>query len=331
MSDPVSRGANKLLEATTQTGTGAAISGDPVRVDIIDPSSSVIVTDGVPTNPSLGHYSYTYPVPVNAPLGVWTAHWTATINGAPVSIDDLFEVVLAGEIEVPPGSSIPGHTIDEWRAKVGHLLRDVAGVDLMLVHIDEAGLEPAFADFARDYPYRPTVDVASAGTAFLPVPSAWVQGRSRITGIEYPIGQNPPSALDQTSWAVARSPTNVAIDTILLLDAVVPIGSSARVTFEAPSWPFPDDDAASDQIDNIGFEAVASLAGAKCLYSLAAEAARNRDGALPTDLVAGDDRVRDLLAVAARLESTYQRLLGLDSDDRPERKRVGTIHVTVPS
>lgn len=224
-----------------------------------------------------------------------------------------------------------GHTIGEWRDKVAHLFRDASGRDLSASQIDEAGLEPAFADFATDFPYRPIAEVTSTGTAFLPVPEGWVQGRSRITGIEYPVAQNPPSVLDPVSWVVVRSPDDVTVYAILMLSEIVPDGSTARITFEVPTWPFPGDDAATDPIDGIGFEAVAALATAKCLYSLAAEAARNRDGAMSTDHFGGTDRVSDLMEIATRYESTYQRLMGLDARDRPERKRVGTIRLTVPT
>lgn len=223
-----------------------------------------------------------------------------------------------------------GHTIDQWRAKVAHLVRDASGRDLSPVQIDEAGLAPAFADLATDYPYRTTVEVTSTGTAFLEAPAGWVRGRSRITGIEYPIGENPPSALDPVSWTVVRSPGDVAVDNVLLLDDTIPNGAMARVSFEAPSWPFPDD-ATADVIDDVGFEAVCALATAKCLYTLGAEAARKVSASLPTNVVGGTGRVSDLMEIAKRFESTYQRLLGLDASDRPERKRVGTIRLTVPS
>lgn len=117
---------------TSQVGQGATATfldanftsaGDPVDpvsplVDIIDALGVEVVTNAVPTRLALGHFTYPSPgyvVSPTAPLGVWRAHWTGTINGSPVASDDLFQVVVAGAIGFDPTTSA------ELRLRLGDL------------------------------------------------------------------------------------------------------------------------------------------------------------------------------------------------------------------
>jgi hypothetical protein len=83
-----------------------------------------LATNVVPERLSLGRYQYPAPgfaVASYAPLGIWKASWSASINGSPVSQDDYFQVVVAGEIDfIPSGTAwITGAqlvTDSRWRA-----------------------------------------------------------------------------------------------------------------------------------------------------------------------------------------------------------------------
>jgi hypothetical protein len=75
-------------------------------VDVINPSSVVVVNNAVPTRLSLGHYYYPYTPAVDAPLGSWSLLWTGTIHDAPVSGTDTFTVVEPGEVSFDAVSAL---------------------------------------------------------------------------------------------------------------------------------------------------------------------------------------------------------------------------------
>ena len=105
MTSKIGRGDTITLTAQFLDGTGAAVDGGTVLVDIIDPSDVEQVTDASPTsNPSTGYYTYDHAVGIADDLGVWTAHWTGTVNGVPVSGDGFFEVVAAGTVVAGGGA-----------------------------------------------------------------------------------------------------------------------------------------------------------------------------------------------------------------------------------
>lgn len=100
MTDRWGRGSTATLTAYfREGGSGVLIDAAPVLVDIIDPDDIVVVTDAAPTtNPSTGTYTYSYAIAAGAKLGVWTARWSGVVNDVPVSGEDPFEVVAAGEV-----------------------------------------------------------------------------------------------------------------------------------------------------------------------------------------------------------------------------------------
>lgn len=98
MAQTVGQGGTIVLDAIFMDGSGTLVNAAPVLVDIINPANTQLVTDGVPTNPSVGTYNYSYTVAGLAPLGLWKAHWTGVINGVAVQGDDFFEVIAAGSI-----------------------------------------------------------------------------------------------------------------------------------------------------------------------------------------------------------------------------------------
>lgn len=79
------------LPAEFFSGTEPTDPASP-RVDIVDPSGAVVVTNGVPVRERKGIYRFNYAVPASAPTGTWEAIWNATIDGSRVSASDLFEV-----------------------------------------------------------------------------------------------------------------------------------------------------------------------------------------------------------------------------------------------
>ncbi len=117
MPQVVGRGGAIVLEAAFYDGAGNLVAPITPRVDIYNPSDVLVLNNGVPDLISLGRYEFTYDVPVDAPLGLWKALWTGTINGTLVEGEDFFTVVAAGVID--PGAAVPWITVEEANALTG--------------------------------------------------------------------------------------------------------------------------------------------------------------------------------------------------------------------
>lgn len=202
-----------------------------------------------------------------------------------------------------------GHKLHEWTTKVAHLIRDAAGKDIN-VDLEIVGLRPAFAQFSTDRPYELVVESVGAGSSYFDLPLGWVEGVSSLASVEYPARANPPSRLDDVSWRIVRKTTDPTVKQVLLLDRSPTASEYVWFTFSAP-WPYPDNDETTDQISDIGFEAVGALAASFCLTSLAAEAARSRSASIPTNYVDGARRAQTLVDAAATYRDVYNRFLGL--------------------
>jgi hypothetical protein len=203
-----------------------------------------------------------------------------------------------------------GQTITAWQTRVREMIRDAAAIDCPGPTITELGIRPAISQFSIDHPRRAAVDVAAVGR-YVPLPSeadGWQHGWSVVQQLEAPAGQTPPAVLLDTDWQSVRDPADPAVQRILIPAAVE--NEQVRVVYTA-AWPMPAGDAALDLIPSIGFDAVCSLAAAMCCTGLASEAARDRQGAMPSDFVDGADRARDLLDAATAFRTLYLTFVGL--------------------
>lgn len=202
-----------------------------------------------------------------------------------------------------------GKTLTEWTDQVEELLRDAGNVDVSTAQVQTVGIDPALAQFSVDRPYEDVVESAGAGSAYLTLPSDWSEGFSRVVAIEYPARQNPPEYIDDQAFAVVRDQTTVGTRRILL-DGYTPSASEyVRVTFTRP-YPTPTATAGDDLVPPAAFHAVAALAASFLCNHLAAQAARNREGAFPTDYTLGDDRVRMLRNIGLGYRDVYLAFLG---------------------
>jgi hypothetical protein len=205
-----------------------------------------------------------------------------------------------------------GRTLDAWATQVQRIVKDGAGLDVTESDALDVGVRPALAQFSIDRPRRAVIEAVGDTTAYVALPDTddgWVPGFSWVDRIEYPARENPPVWLDAQSWELTRSVDDVDIEQVVLYDARPAASEHVRVVFFT-SWPTPDQTAATDKVDDVGFHAVTHLAASLCLHHLAAEAARSRSGALPTAFVDGDRRSRELREQAKAIRSVYDSYLG---------------------
>jgi hypothetical protein len=205
-----------------------------------------------------------------------------------------------------------GQTLVAWTSRTQLLLRDSGAIDVDATLVAEVGVKPAIAQFSIDRPRMAAVDV-TASARFLPFPTeaqGWIEGFSTVQRIEAPAGLADPRPLADGDWSATRDPANAAVARILIAAGVA--GETCRIMFTS-AWPTPTATAADDLIGSIGFNAVTSLAAAMVLTALSAEAARDRQGAMPTDFVSGSDRARMFLDAAAAQRVIYHTFIGLGS------------------
>lgn len=203
-----------------------------------------------------------------------------------------------------------GQTLSTWTGQVQNLILDGAGVDVDLLQVVDVGVVPALAQFSIDKPRWTAVDITASGR-YLPLPASaagWVEGFSTIISIDAPAGQTPPDRLLDSDWELTRDPATPATPRVLLPAANA--GDLCRVVFTT-SWPTPDHLAGTDLLGPVPFQAVTALAAAMVCASMASLAARDRQGALPTDFVDGSDRARQLLDAAQAWRTVYQTFIGL--------------------
>lgn len=175
----VGRGGTITLEATFQEGSGALVDPTTPRVDLIDPVDTEVVTDAVPTQDAVGLYHYDYEVPVDAPLGVWTAHWTGVINGSPVADDDSFEVTEAGVIEFP-GVGWP--TLEELASYLQTTITEQADIDRAELALELAiGEVQAYTGQRIEYVGDETVTLDGSGSPVVLLPEIPVVEVASVT------------------------------------------------------------------------------------------------------------------------------------------------------
>jgi len=100
----VEQGRTIRLPADFFSGDIPCDPTDP-RLHVLNPSNDPVATRLVPNRKRPGVYYYDFRVAPDAPVGLWTAKWTGTINGELVGGDDKFDVLrrTSVETEVSPG------------------------------------------------------------------------------------------------------------------------------------------------------------------------------------------------------------------------------------
>jgi hypothetical protein len=211
-----------------------------------------------------------------------------------------------------------GHTLTDWDARVALWLHDAAQLDVTHAGaIEDLGLPAALAQYAQDRAGAlVTVDAIGNGTAYLsfPVPPAaqYNAATDAVQAVEYPVGDLPPSYLDGAEWAIGGTVADPSLTRLILYSASPAVGAKVRVTFTSSSpLPFPTDDTADDLVPESAFVFVAALAAAYVCLFLLAEAASDRQAAIPTDFADGSQRALMLQQQADRLTNIYRTFMGL--------------------
>ncbi len=191
----------------------------------------------------------------------------------------------------------------DHQALIASLVPDAVG-ELVQADRDQA-LAAAVSRYSQDRP-RPTYETvtAQAGTSFLALPAAWVEGFSKLTRVERPIGEAPPSYLPSEAWAL----TLTALGERIWLETPAAAGEEIGAVFTAPHAV----DAGQDTVPESDRVAVACFASSLLCEQLATLTAGQGAPTIDADSVDYGARSRDLARRAGAFAQRYYDHLGID-------------------
>ena len=200
-------------------------------------------------------------------------------------------------------------SLDQFAKQRDVVLRDDAG---KLPSGDrDALLGKAITErYSKDRPLQLASDVNGAASNLLALPTSsggtFEEGFSIVKTIEFPIGDAPPTLIDDANWRMYRTPTALKI----MLDILAPSASDTlRITWTARH----KDDATT--VPDPDFYAVCDLAAALCYEALAGIYAQTGDASLSADSVNYRTKSQEYLSLAKALAKRYYEHLGINPSD----------------
>lgn len=185
----------------------------------------------------------------------------------------------------------------------------------------DAAITQAVKRYSKDRPRELVTDVPGKGTAFIDLPSiAAVQnvsnavkfedGFSEIESIEFPIGDAPPTLLEDFEWQMYRTPTGLQI----MLTAETPATTDTlRVTWTARhDQGTSGSNAIPTTVPDADFEAVCDLAASFSFDILAAAYARTSDSSIGADAVNYRTKSQEAASLATKFRKRYEDHLGIE-------------------
>ena len=193
-------------------------------------------------------------------------------------------------------------TFDEFTQKVDLRIQD-AGAKLSDAARDEAVKQAIGQRYSKDRPVKKVTDIPGNGTSLLDLPSGFEDGFSRVTGVEYPVGDVPPTYLEEDEWDDEyRTPT---ARKIMLLAAKPAASETLRVSWTARHV---DDGSTVPAAD---FEAVCDYAASLGFDALAARHVPTGDATLAADTVNYRSKAQEYQALARSHAKRYYEHLGI--------------------
>jgi hypothetical protein len=191
----------------------------------------------------------------------------------------------------------------DYEQLVTDLIRDDAA-KIVLAEKDRA-IAAAVYRYSEDRPQEKAQDVTPSSANVLPLPGAWEADFSNLRSLEYPIGNVPPTFVDQGRYRWYRAPGGLQVN---LDDAVAVAANNVRATFTYKHVV----DAGNDSIPIQHRLPVASWAAAICCHQLAAFYSSGQDSTIQADSVQQQSKATEYKKRADELEQFYLDELGID-------------------
>lgn len=193
-------------------------------------------------------------------------------------------------------------SLADYQTLVTKLVRDDTGK--IAADDRDKAIALAVQRYSQDRPRAKVADIVAAGSNLLDLPAGWESGFSVLRSLEYPIGNVPPSLLDEGGIQLYESPSAVKIMTA----SAIPNGESARATFSIRHTL----DGATDTIPAHHQEAVATWAAGVALDQLASFFSGESDSTIGADAVNQRTKGQEFAARARTMRKLYLDALGVD-------------------
>lgn len=207
----------------------------------------------------------------------------------------------------------------DFQTLVDDLVRDSA--QWVTPEQRERAIGLALSRYSADRPRSLVEDVTSTGGQALPLPAGWVSGESVLQGIETPVGQIPPAALQSSLWSIYRGPLGEELRIARSLLA----GEVARLTFSAPHLL----SATEDTIPAAHREAVACYTASLLAEQVATVHANAADPTIGADRVDQAHPAREWAARAKSYRNRYFATLGIEINaqgvEQPRMEAAGVV------
>lgn len=190
----------------------------------------------------------------------------------------------------------------DYEALVEKFTRDDAA-RLLPADYDSA-IDLAVKRYSKDRERIKVEDVATTAANVLPLPAAWEDEISELRSLEVPIGNVPPTYLEQDRYRIYQDPAGKAIQ----LDDAQNVGTQIRVNYTISHLV----DAATDSIPVKDREPVACWAAAICCDQLAAFYSGGSDSTIQADSAPGQSKAQEYAARAKTLRTRYLNEIGVD-------------------
>lgn len=162
----------------------------------------------------------------------------------------------------------------------------------------------AVARYSKDKPKVQVEDIPASGTNYQNVPALWQADFSALQRVEYPLGQVPPSFLQDGHWMMYQSANGPQI----LLDSAIPTAETIRLTYTRLHVV----DDSNDTVAVIDREPVACYAAAYLCEQLANLYSSDSDSTLQADSVDHASKGSDFARRAKTLRKRYFDELGIE-------------------
>lgn len=196
----------------------------------------------------------------------------------------------------------------DYQALVDDLVRDDTG-KIATTDRDEA-IARAVARYSKDRPRTKVEDVAAPGGNKLNLPSGWQADFSELREIEYPIGDVPPSHLEQDSYGLYSTPTGNEIQLLNAITAAQSVRVSYTIRHAVDATP-------ADTIRADDREPVCCWAAALLFEQLSGYFTGSSDSSIQADSVDRKSKGGEYASRAKALRKRYFDELGIE-----ERKNV---------
>lgn len=191
----------------------------------------------------------------------------------------------------------------DYQTLVTELVRDDAAK--ILVAERDRAITAAVLRYSSDKPKKKVQDLTPESAQVLPLPAAWEADFSQLLDLEHPIGDVPPTFLNQETYGIYEGP---ASNKIHLLDGVTVAANSVRASFTIKHVV----DAVTDTIPLQHREPVACWAAALLCDQLASFYSSGVDSTIQADSVEQRSKAQEYSARARTYRKRYQDELGIE-------------------